>query len=132
MFYNYDNSKYNLGTDIVDLKRFYAFDESKLDKLANKILCDEEFEVYNLSKNKNLRLAVYFSAKESISKAICTGLSQLGLKNILLRYDELGKPYVLLAREAHKKARDNNIVNIVISISHDGDYVITNALAISE
>ena len=114
------------GIDIVNLKRFYDMDSDRLDRLAKRILTDDELiEFRQLDKVKQtLHLAKMWSIKESIGKAFGTGISNDSVwKNMYIFKNALGQPQVQFLGAL---ARKNVICHI--SVSHDGDYLVSNAV----
>ena len=123
-----DNYSMIIGTgiDIVNLKRFYDMDSDRLDRLAKRILTDDELvEFRQLDKVKQpLHLAKMWSIKESIGKAFGTGISNDTVwKNMQIFKNALGQPQVQFLGAL---ARKNVICHI--SVSHDGDYLVSNAV----
>ena len=60
---------YGIGTDVVEVVRIKESIEKYGDKLAKKILTDEEMIAYESSTLKENFLAKRFAAKEAFSKA---------------------------------------------------------------
>ena len=114
------------GIDIVNLKRFYDMDSDRLDRLAKRILTDDELiEFRQLDKVKQtLHLAKMWSIKESIGKAFGTGISNDSVwKNMQIFKNALGQPQVQFRGALARKT-----VICHISVSHDGDYLVSNAV----
>jgi holo-[acyl-carrier protein] synthase len=114
------------GIDIVNLKRFYDMDEERLNLLAKRILTDKELiEFQQLIEIKRpVHLAKMWSIKESIGKAFGTGISNDSVwKNMYIFKNALGQPQVQFLGAL---ARKNVICHI--SVSHDGDYLVSNAV----
>lgn len=114
------------GIDIVNLKRFYDMDEERLNLLAMRILTDDELVGFQqIDKVKQpLHLAKMWSIKESIGKAFGTGISNDSVwKNMQILKNELGQPQVQFRGAL---ARKNVICHV--SVSHDGDYLVSNAV----
>lgn len=79
-----------------------------------------------------IRLAGRFAAKEAVMKALGTGWRG-GMKwtDIETLPDELGKPVVHLHGEAAQLAATQGIQQILMSISHAGDYAIASAIGVA-
>jgi len=105
-----------MGVDICKISRM------KLE-LAKKILSDNEMTVFDslkLVKRKREFLAGRFAAKEAIYKAIHEVKKDVTMRQIIVLNDEWGKPLVL-----------KPILNgyrILITISHDSEYAVAQAL----
>jgi holo-[acyl-carrier protein] synthase len=114
------------GIDIVNLKRFFDMDEERLNLLAKRILTDNELiEFQQLIEVKQpLHLAKIWSIKESIGKAFGTGISEDSVwKNMQIFKNSLGQPQVQFRGALARKS-----VICHISVSHDGDYLVSNAV----
>ena len=117
------------GVDMTDLRRYEKMEEKTRNALADKILTEEERQSYRAAKNPARYLAVAFSSKESVAKALGTGFRGFSFVDILLRRDELGRPFVLLSPTASAVAMARGITRIRLSVTHEGHYVVTMAVA---
>ena len=114
------------GIDIVNLKRFYDMDEERLNLLAKRILTDDELVEFQqlLEIKRPVHLAKIWSIKESIGKAFGTGISNDSVwKNMQIFKNALGQPQVQFRGALARKT-----VICHISVSHDGDYLVSNAV----
>lgn len=121
---------FGVGTDIVKLERIERSLSRHGDKFAERILSSSEFEEYASKNNKATFLAKRFAAKESISKALGTGMRQgIDFKQLVISNDELGKPCVHLESHAKDWAEKHNINSIHLSISDEKDTAIAFTIA---
>ena len=114
------------GIDIVNLKRFYDMDEERLNLLAKRILTDDELVEFQqlLEIKRPVHLAKIWSIKESIGKAFGTGISNDSVwKNMQIFKNALGQPQVQFRGALARKT-----VICHVSVSHDGDYLVSNAV----
>ena len=114
------------GIDIVNLKRFYDMDEERLNLLAKRILTDDELVEFQqlLEIKRPVHLAKIWIIKESIGKAFGTGISNDSVwKNMQIFKNALGQPQVQFRGALARKT-----VICHISVSHDGDYLVSNAV----
>lgn len=88
-----------IGTDIVQIKRVEKLLTKYGEAFKNRILSNQELkqlELLPLNKHASF-LSKRFAAKEAISKALGTGISdRLSFKDIIVLNDKLGKPYVTI------------------------------------
>lgn len=101
-----------VGTDIVQRNRV------KLD-VAKRVLSNDEISImkeFKLENRKLEYLAGRFSIKEAIIKAISNTKYKLGMRDIVILNDDLGKPYIV------KPIYDD--IRIHISLSHENDYCV--------
>lgn len=114
-----------IGTDIVQIPRIEKILAKYGHLFTKRILGDNELNKFRtLSQNKQaLYIAKRFAAKESISKAIGSGIATgLAFKDIEILNDSLGKPYTKFA--------GNKLKNLQIDISLSDDYPTALAFAV--
>lgn len=116
-----------IGIDIIEVSRIEnAVSRNK--KFLEKLFSKRELN-YIASRNYNSStIAGMFSAKESISKALGTGIRGFNWKDIEIIHDKLGKPIVELNGNAREIANDKHLENISLSISHDKKTAISIAI----
>ena len=118
-----------LGIDIIDIRRIKKNINNK--KFINRIFTAIEIK-NNKNKNKEMHYAKRYAAKEAFSKALGTGFrDQLNFKNIEIKNDKLGKPYIskniTLNKLIRKKFKINKY-NIFLSISDEKNYAVANVI----
>jgi len=111
-----------VGIDIVKIERF----KSKT-KLAQRILSEEELDIYNTYNNENAKmlfLAGRFAAKEAIFKCFKKGDLTANYRDFIILNDESGAPYV----------KSKFLINqeVLISISHIDSTAISNCVLITK
>jgi len=109
------------GIDIVKVSRFSSWKNNK--KLLERFFHPDEVE-YILSRQSNQEetIAARFAAKEALGKALGTGLRGFSLKDICVKKDKLGKPYIEVFPAFLEITKSYNHVNIHLSISHEKEY----------
>ncbi len=105
-----------VGVDVLNLNRFKRV-VKRNPKILNRILTDNEIEIFKNYKDKILHYAGRFSLKEAIIKAGKNYLNIKSFKDIEILKKDNGEP--LLIKPEGK---------IFISLSHDGDYIFTIAI----
>ncbi|MCX7710990.1 MAG: holo-ACP synthase [Clostridia bacterium] len=114
------------GTDIIEIHRieksFLTSGESFRDKLFTQreiAYCESKKAV------KYKSYAVRFAAKEAVSKAFGTGISEgIGWKDIEIINDERGCPNVVLWGNAKKLYEDRKGKSLSVSLSHCENYAV--------
>jgi holo-[acyl-carrier protein] synthase len=110
-----------IGVDIVEISRIRALHERYGDRFLRRILTGAEMEQCLAKPDPVASLAGRFAAKEAVSKALGTGISQgLSWHSVEVLNDEAGKPLVTL--HGHPGCR------VSISISHDRHSAVAMAL----
>ncbi|HDT3000875.1 holo-ACP synthase [Proteus mirabilis] len=102
-----------IGMDIVEISRIEEIIGRSGERLARRILTDNEWIIYQSHKQPIRFLAKRFAVKEAAAKALGTGI-RLGLafNHFEVANDELGKPtlhFLAVAKEMAQKAGINAI-----------------------
>jgi holo-[acyl-carrier protein] synthase len=72
--------------------------------------------------------AMRFAAKEATSKALGLGMRGLAWREMEMRHDEKGKPYLCLYGRALKRMQDLGATHNFVSTTDDGDYAAAVAI----
>lgn len=125
------NMAFFIGTDIIEIERVKkAYERNK--KFLNRIFTETEIE-YLQNRNMGVQhIAGMFSSKESVSKALGSGIYGFKWKNIEIRHNKAGAPEVKLYGRAKQIAEHKGIEEVKISISHSREYVVTFAMGIGD
>ncbi len=116
---------FGIGTDIVHVPRMQALLDKHDDKIALRILTDDEFEHFKQSAKPAAYLAKRFAAKEAVAKAFGTGFrGGLSLRHIGVTNDENGKPELRFCDYGETLLQQFNIKRSLISLSDEGDYAL--------
>lgn len=111
-----------IGTDIVQIDRLAS---RQTDRLARRILCQEEWMQWSVSNQPIRFLAKRFAAKEAAAKALGTGIAQgVTFQDFKIGHDELGKPALILSGKASEIAGRLGADHWLISLSDERDYAI--------
>ena len=113
-----------IGVDIEPILRFRDLDRMESRNFLAKIFTEKEIEYCYSKKEPAQQLAVRFTAKEAVIKALSYfGLSRVFFNNIEIVKDKEGRPFVHIAKEGY-----NNKYSIKISLSHCEDKAIAFAV----
>ena len=100
---------------LVDYKGITVADDTKLRKEFR-----EAGVQYTVVKNTMLR----FAAKEAFGKALGTGIRNFELKEVEVKKDSLGKPFLQVSGAAKKLCETVGVEKIHLSISHEKEYAV--------
>ena len=117
-----------IGTDIVKTSRIERLIQNKI---PSKIYTCAEMEYINSKKDTAQTAAGIYAAKEAVLKSFGTGII-FPLTDVEIQHTKNGMPCVELYGKALLFAKDTGIENVEVSISHDGEYAIASALAITD
>ncbi|MBE3578928.1 MAG: holo-ACP synthase [Caldanaerobacter subterraneus] len=118
-----------VGTDITEVERIKKI-LGKRPHFLERIFTEKEREFLRKKKNPWPHLAGFFSAKESVSKVLGTGIRGFSWQDIEIIHNEYGKPEVVLKGKAKAIAAEKGIKEIKLSISHTSDYAVSVAIAV--
>ena len=119
------------GIDLLEVKRIKKIYLNYENKFLKKILTDSEIKQIKKNQKIYYKIAGKFSAKEAVVKAMGTGFSDgIKIKDIEILNLKNGKPIINLHGKAKK--RIGNIESSSVSISNDGDFVVSIATFIKK
>ena len=109
-----------IGVDLVDKARFINLVKKFGNRVATKILSNEEYLEYKNISNKPSFLSKRFAAKEALSKALGVGLYREGIypKYISVKHNDLGKPFLSLSSELKTVINQNMKIQLSITDSN--------------
>lgn len=120
------------GIDIVEIQRIKDAIESTSDRFIKKVYTETEIIYCESRKNSKYEsYAVAFCAKEAVSKALGSGISDgVGLKDIEVIHKSSGKPEVVLHNRAKDIFKGLGATEIDISLTHCENYAAANCVII--
>lgn len=111
----------DIGVDIVDIRRIKKSCEKYGQRFLERVLTQHEIDYCMKKKDMMPSVAARFAAKEALSKAIGTGMSQgFSWSSVEVVNDARGKP----AMHVLDKTLGISGESIRLSISHSGDYAV--------
>ncbi len=122
---------FGVGTDIIDINRIRRVILKYGDRFKQK--CFHKHEIIRSEKMYKTveSYAKRYAAKEACAKALGTGLARgIFWKDIEVRNNEYGKPYIQLHKNALKYLNSFNKseIKIELSISDERDFAISNVI----
>ncbi len=121
------------GVDLVHMPRLQQVWQAHGDRFLERIYSAAERGYCLDCRDPLPRLAGRFAAKEAVLKVFGTGLrAGLNWTEIETLPDALGRPHVTLHGAAQHRACERGLSNVLISISHAGDYAIASAIGIGD
>lgn len=121
-----------IGVDIVEISRMQKILE-KTPAFARRVFTDEERSYCESSSRPAAHFASRFASREAVLKALGTGFGQgVGLRDVSVSRDKLGKPKAALAGRALEIAHSLHVLEVALSITLTGDLAVANAIAITE
>ncbi|MGY2575170.1 holo-ACP synthase [Vibrio sp. C8] len=118
-----------LGTDIAEIERIEKALNRSGDAFAQRILTENEIEVFTHLKQKGRYLAKRFAAKEAASKALGTGIAHgVSFQDFEISNDENGKPVLTLSGKAQQIAQASSVRSVHLTISDERHYAVATVI----
>ncbi|MCZ3380707.1 MULTISPECIES: holo-ACP synthase [Kosakonia] len=112
-----------LGTDIVEIARIEAVVARSGDRLAKRVLSDNEWVLYQAHQQPVRFLAKRFAVKEAAAKALGTGIRNgLAFNQFEVFNDALGKPSLRLWDEALRMAEQMGVRAMHVTLADERHY----------
>ena len=107
-----------IGVDRVPITRIQRSVDRFGKRFLERVYTAEE---YALAQKRGTfrRLAMFFAAKEAVSKALGTGFVGFAMKEVEVTYLESGKPEITLHGNAKQTANSLGIKHIHLSLTDD-------------
>lgn len=103
-----------IGIDLVTISRF-----TNHERIAKKILSENEYKEYLLSQNKMQYVASRFCLKEAFLKSIKTGILDLDLKEIEVVKETNGAIHILFREKEYECSLSHELDTCVGVVIYD-------------
>ncbi len=114
-----------IGVDIAEIARFKKLVDRFGDRIAHRLLTQQEYLQYKKRGQSLSFLALRFAAKEAASKALGTGLSGgIGFHSIEVVNDNLGRPELVFHDKALSYVENKKISRAMLSLSDEKHYAV--------
>ncbi|MEJ6570889.1 MAG: holo-ACP synthase [Akkermansiaceae bacterium] len=122
---------FGIGIDVVEVERVESSMAEFGDRFASRVFTEAERAYCDSQKRPAIHYAARFAAKEAVAKALGTGIGKdLSWLDMEIRRRESGEPEVFLSGDGAQFAKDNNLGQIKISLTHAQHYAAANAVAL--
>lgn len=120
---------FGVGTDIVELSRVQAVYERFGERFVERLLMDEEAELFRRSKHPVRFLAMRFAAKEATVKAMGTGFAHgVWIRDVGITANDWGRPLVIWSERGQRVCDRLGIGKGHVSLTDDAGLVIAFAV----
>lgn len=117
-----------VGVDIIRTERFEEIARRAPGGVAARLFTANELA--DRRANDREFLASRFAAKEAVMKSLGCGMGDIAFADMEVYHLEGGAPAVRLSGEASRRAREAGVARVLVSVSHDRDYVCAFAVAL--
>jgi len=119
---------HGIGIDIIDIRRIKRVINKYGNRFKKKCFHEHEIIKSDARFNSIESYAKRYAAKEACAKALGTGLARgVFWKDIEVRNNQYGKPYIILHNNAKKFIKKSND-KIVLSLTDEKDFAIANVI----
>ena len=120
---------FGVGTDVVELSRIQSSYERFGEHFVERILMDEEIELFRRSKRPVRFLAMRFAGKEATVKAMGTGFAHgVWLRDVGITNNEWGRPLVIWSERGRGVCDELGIGAGHVSLTDDAGLIIAFAV----
>ncbi len=120
---------FGIGTDIVEMPRMEATWKRFGEHFAQRILMDEEMELFRRTKQPARFLAMRFAGKEATVKAMGTGFAHgVWLRDVGITSNEWGRPLIIWSERGQKVCDELGIGKGHVSLTDDAGLVMAYAV----
>jgi holo-[acyl-carrier protein] synthase len=120
---------FGIGTDIVKMSRMESTWKRFGEHFAERILMDEEMELFKRTMQPARFLAMRFAGKEATVKAMGTGFAHgVWLRDVGITSNEWGRPLVVWSERGQKVCNELGIGKGHISLTDDAGLVMAFAV----
>ena len=113
------------GIDIIEIARVGEVLNKYGARFLNRIYTDSE---QKYCKGRAAQLASRFAAKEAVMKALGTGIRGVGWKDIEIKRERGGPPYIQLHGGGQARASIMGLSEISLSLSHSNDFAVASVV----
>ncbi len=113
------------GIDVIEIARISNVLNKYGVRFLNRIYTDSE---QRYCRGRAAQLASRFAAKEAVMKALGTGIRGVGWKDIEIKRERGGPPYVQLHGRGQARASKMGLSDISLSLSHSNDFAVASVV----
>ncbi len=120
---------FGVGTDVLELSRIQATYDRFGDHFVQRILMEEELQLFRRSKQPVRFLAMRFAGKEATVKAMGTGFAHgIWMRDVGITSNEWGRPIVIWSERGQRVCDRLGIATGHVSLTDDAGLVIAFAV----
>lgn len=119
-----------LGVDIVEIDRMERAIE-RHPRLVERIFSEEERAYCEKRSRPAVHYALRFAAKEAVLKALGTGFSGMGFRDVEVVREDTGRPVPRLSGMAAKRAVELGVIEMHLSLSFTHTTAVASAVAVT-
>lgn len=114
---------HGVGVDVLRVERMEKLLEKHGRRLLTRLLCARELREVRARRNTARALAMCWAAKEAFVKALGTGFSGIGWKEVGVVREPNGRPVLVFGAKMRARLKREGVVAGHVSLSDDGGLV---------
>ena len=120
-----------IGTDIIECERIGHMVEKHGEHFMNRVFTEDEVRYCTGRRNNDQHFAGRWAAKEAVLKALGTGwIAGITWQDVEIANEPSGRPIIRLHGGAAEIAKEREIREVQISITHCQAYAVAFAVAV--
>lgn len=120
---------YGVGTDIIELSRIQETYDRFGQHFVDRLLMDEERELFERNKWPVRFLAMRFAAKEATVKAMGTGFANgVWIRDVGIVNNDWGRPEIIWSARGRARCDELGIADGHVSLSDDAGLILAFAV----
>ena len=120
---------FGVGTDIVQSSRVEKIWQRFGEHFADRLLLDEERELFNVSKRPVRFLSMRFAIKEAVVKAMGTGFAHgMWIRDVGMVPNDWGQPQIIYSARGHGMCAQLGIGDSHVSVTDEAGLVVAIAV----
>jgi holo-[acyl-carrier protein] synthase len=124
---------YGVGTDLVELIRIQQTWQRFGDHFVERLLMDEERELFARTRQKDRFLAMRFAGKEAAVKAMGTGFAHgVWIRDVGIVNNAWGRPEIIWSERGRKVCDDLGIGSGHVSLTDDAGLILAFAVVMNK
>lgn len=120
---------FGVGTDIVQVSRIERVWQRFGERFAERLLLDEERELFAVSKRPVRFLSMRFAIKEAVVKAMGTGFAHgMWIRDVGMVPNDWGRPQIIYSARGRRMCERLGIGGGHVSVTDEGGLVLAIAV----
>lgn len=120
---------FGIGTDILEVARIEKVYARYGRRFAERLLLDEEMELFDRAKNKTRFLGMRFAAKEAVAKALGTGFANgIWVRDVGSVPNRRGQPQVIYSERGRAVCAELGVGEGFLTLTDEAGLIVAVAV----
>ena len=116
---------FGIGTDVLEVRRIESAYRRFGSRFAQRVLMPDELRLFKMTKRPVRFLAMRFTAKEAVVKALGTGFANgLWVRDTGVIVDSLGRPEIIFSERGRAVCKKLGVGSAYLSLSDEAGLVV--------